>query len=77
MAPSSKTSSLPSAATSAWYCFVIAPSGSVRIRMKSASVRGLSSTRIGNLPCNSGMRSLGLDTWNAPAAMKRMWSVRT
>ena len=33
------------------------------------SVSGLSSTRIGNRPCNSGMRSLGFDTWNAPAAM--------
>ena len=38
---------------------------------------GSSSTRIGKRPCSSGMRSEGLLTWKAPAAMKRTWSVRT
>ena len=32
---------------------------------------------MGNRPCNSGMRSEGFATWNAPAAMNRTWSVRT
>ena len=47
------------------------------MRTKSASVSGLSSTRIGKRPCSSGMRSLGLETWKAPAAMKSTWSVFT
>jgi hypothetical protein len=42
-----------------------------------ASVRFFSSTRIGKRPCSSGIRSDGLETWKAPAATKRMWSVRT
>ena len=37
----------------------------------------LSSTRMGKRPWNSGMRSLGRATLKAPAAMKRMCSVRT
>ncbi|MCY1298707.1 hypothetical protein D9M70_482050 [compost metagenome] len=37
----------------------------------------MSSTRIGRRPCSSGTRSLGLDRWNAPEAMNRMWSVFT
>ena len=32
---------------------------------------------MGKRPCSSGIRSDGLETWNAPAATKRMWSVRT
>ena len=52
-------------------------SGSVMIRTKSASVSDLSSTRIGKRPCSSGMRSLGLATWKAPAAMNSTWSVFT
>ncbi len=32
---------------------------------------------MGKRPWSSGMRSVGLLTWKAPAAMKRMWSVRT
>ncbi len=67
----------PSAATSAWYWRTSAFSGSVRIRTKSSSVSGVSSTRMGKRPCSSGIRSDGFETWNAPAAMKRMWSVRT
>jgi glutaryl-CoA dehydrogenase len=54
--------------------------GSDAVRLdftKSASVSDFSSTRMGNLPCSSGIRSLGLDTWIAPAAMNRMWSVRS
>ena len=45
--------------------------------MKSSAVRGCSSTLMGKRPCISGIRSEGLDTWKAPEAMKRMWSVRT
>src|SRR5919106_2112670 len=52
-------------------------SGSVRMRTKSSFVKGSSSTRIGKRPCSSGMRSEGLATWKAPAAMNRTWSVRT
>ena len=71
------SSDAPSASTSAAYCRVSAFSGSVMMRTKSASVSGVSSTRIGNRPCSSGIRSLGFDTWNAPAAMKSTWSVLT
>ena len=47
------------------------------MRTKSLTVSECSSTRMGKRPCSSGMRSLGLETWKAPAAMKRMWSVET
>src|SRR2546430_10648506 len=67
----------PSAAHRAAYCLVRAFSGSVMMRTKSASVSGCSSTRIGKRPWSSGIRSEGLVAWNAPAAMNRMWSVRT
>ena len=67
----------PSVASSAAYCLMSAFSGSVRIRTKSSSPSGCSSTRIGKRPCSSGIRSEGLETWKAPAAMKRTWSVRT
>ena len=67
----------PSASISAAYCLVSAFSGSVMMRTKSASVGGLSSTRIGKRPCSSGIRSEGLETWNAPAATNRTWSVFT
>ena len=40
--------------------------------MKSSSVSDFSSTRMGKRPCSSGIMSLGLETWNAPAAMNRM-----
>ena len=43
----------------------------------SSRVSGLSSTRIGSRPCSSGSRSDGLEIWNAPEAMNRMWSVFT
>src|SRR6185437_7837679 len=67
----------PSVSSSATYCLISAFFGSVRMRTKSASERELSSTRIGKRPCSSGIRSEGLVVWNAPAAMKRMCSVRT
>src|SRR5581483_4386713 len=67
----------PSVSSSAVYCFVSEDFGSCRMRMKSSTVSDFSSTRMGKRPCSSGMRSLGLETWKAPAAMKRMWSVRT
>ena len=51
----------PSVASSAVYCLVSAFSGSVRMRTKSSSVSDSSSTRIGNRPCSSGIRSEGLD----------------
>ena len=51
--------------------------GSVRMRTRSSSLSGFSSTRMGNRPWNSGMRSLGRAAVNAPAAMNRTWSVRT
>jgi ATP-dependent HslUV protease ATP-binding subunit HslU len=62
----------PSVAISAVYCLTSALRGSVRMRTNSAWPSGSSSTRIGKRPCSSGMRSDGLDTWNAPAAMNRM-----
>src|SRR5512139_510710 len=76
-APGSKERATPSAASIASYCRVSAPCGSVRIRTNSSFPREASSTRMGNRPWSSGMRSEGLLTWNAPAAMNRMKSVRT
>ncbi len=72
IASSVKTRRTDSVASNAVYCFVSAFSGSVRMRMKSAFVRASSSTRIGKRPWNSGSRSDGFATWNAPDAMKRM-----
>ncbi len=69
--------SMPSVESRAAYCFGNAFSGSFKMRMKSLSFRGSTSTRIGNLPCNSGIISDGFETWKAPAAIKSMWSVRT
>src|SRR5256885_66448 len=62
---------------SSTYCVIRAFRGSVRMRTKSSRVKGSSSTRIGKRPWSSGIRSDGLAMWNAPAAMNRMWSVRT
>src|SRR5881397_3493117 len=68
--PSCVNSSVaPSAAHRAAYCLVRAFSGSVMMRTKSSSVSGCNSTRIGKRPCSSGIRSDGLETWNAQAAM--------
>ena len=61
-----------SVSSKALYCDVSDASGSVRMRTKSSVVSDLSSTRIGKRPCSSGIRSDGLDTWNAPDAMNRM-----
>ena len=35
----------------------------------------MSSTLIGNLPCNSGIKSDGFEVWKAPAPINRIWSV--
>src|SRR5947208_1368861 len=72
-----KWSVTPSVFNSSTYCRTSAFRGSVRMRTKSSRVKGSSSTRIGNRPWSSGIRSDGLATWKAPAAMKRTWSVRT
>ena len=59
---------------------VLADEGVLGLREDAHEVlagQGVSSTRIGKRPWSSGMRSLGLVMWKAPAAMKRMWSVRT
>src|SRR5579862_3649639 len=74
---SGNSTATPSVANRAAYCLVSALDGSTRIRTKSASVSGASSTRIGSRPCSSGIRSEGLLTWKAPAAMNSTWSVRT
>ena len=66
-ASSLNSSFIPSVLRRAMYCLIRALSGSVRMRTKSCSVSESSSTRIGNRPWNSGIRSEGLDEWNAPA----------
>ena len=71
------SSSTPSVLISSVYCRISEFSGSVRIRTKSASPSAPSSTRSGNRPCSSGIRSDGFVVLNAPAAMKRIWSVCT
>ena len=76
-ASSVNESETPSVPRRSRYCRTSAFCGSVRIRRRSSSPREASSTRIGKRPCSSGMRSVGLLTWKAPAAMKRTWSVRT
>ncbi len=57
------------------YCIMIALSGSLIILTKSSSVKLFKSTCTGNLPCNSGIRSLTLVIWNAPAAINSIKSV--
>ena len=77
-ASSVNSRSTPSVAISATYCLISAFCGSRQdadeVVLRSAAS---SSTRIGKRPWNSGIRSDGLETWKAPAAMNRMWSVRT
>ena len=77
IAPSVNRTSTPSVESSAMYCLISAFLGSVRMRTNSSRPSASSSTRIGNRPCSSGIRSDGFETWNAPAAMNRMWSVFT
>ncbi len=72
-----KRSSTCSVLSSSVYWRTSEFSGSVRMRSKSSAPSDCSSTRIGKRPCISGMRSAGRATWKAPAAMNRMWSVRT
>src|SRR5690606_39542087 len=59
-----QTCALPiSSVARSWVYWVMrAFSGSVRMRRKSSSVRERSSTRMGNRPCSSGIRSEGLET---------------
>ena len=45
------------------------------MRSTSSFDKSCNSTRIGNLPCSSGIKSLGLATWNAPEAINKIWSV--
>ena len=47
------------------------------MRLKSSGDSALSSTRIGSLPCSSGIRSEGFARWKAPEATNKIWSVRT
>ena len=65
----------PSVAINSIYCFIKLFSGSLRILIKSSFPSAVSSTLFGNLPCNSGRRSEGFDTWKAPDATNKMWSV--
>ena len=68
---------MPSAPRRAWYWRRRASSWARSGCGRGPPLSEESSTRIGNRPCSSGMRSEGLLTWKAPAAMKRTWSVRT
>mmetsp|Transcript_22777 Transcript_22777/g.54151 ORF Transcript_22777/g.54151 Transcript_22777/m.54151 type:complete len:263 (+) Transcript_22777:270-1058(+) len=77
LAPSVMSSCTPSASMRASCCLTRLWSGSVRMRYRSFSESGLSSTRMGSRPCSSARRSLGLQKWKAPEAMKRIWSVLT
>ncbi len=67
-----KINLIPSALRSAMYCFKSEFSGSFKILTKSSLDNAFNSTRIGKRPCSSGIKSLGLDSANAPAAIKRM-----
>ena len=49
-----------SVSKSALYCLIKLLSGSSKILLKSALVKALNSTLIGNLPCSSGNKSDGL-----------------
>mmetsp|Transcript_11542 Transcript_11542/g.29106 ORF Transcript_11542/g.29106 Transcript_11542/m.29106 type:complete len:262 (+) Transcript_11542:162-947(+) len=52
-------------------------SGSVRMRCRSASDSGFSSTRTGSRPCSSAIKSDGLHSWNAPLQMNKILEVST
>ena len=77
IAARSNLSVTPSVSSSAVYCLMRAFLGWVKIFMKSFSVRSSISTRIGNRPWSSGIRSEGLLIWKAPAARNNTWSVWT
>src|SRR5699024_12611102 len=64
----------PSFLINAVYCFNKALEGSFKILSKSFTDNLSNSTRIGNLPCNSGIKSDGFDMWNAPAAINNIGS---
>ena len=59
----------------ATYCLIKLKSGSLKILLKSSLVNASSSTLMGSLPCNSGSKSEGFASWNAPDAMNKIWSV--
>ena len=71
--PSSENSkSTFSVFNNATYCLIKLKSGSLKILLKSSLVNASNSTLIGNLPCNSGNRSEGLASWNAPDAINKI-----
>ena len=72
MASSVKLILTPSVASKALYCSVKDAWGSTKILSKSSAVNACSSTRIGNLPCNSGIKSEGLDEANAPEVINKI-----
>ena len=76
-ASSSKVRCTLSTSSSAAYCRVMALSVFVRMDTKSSWVRDFKLTCTGKRPCSSGIRSLTFATWNAPAPMNSMKSVRT
>ena len=59
MPSSLNETSTPSVANKAMYCSVNDAFGSVKILTKSLVVNACNSTRIGNLPYNSGIKSEG------------------
>ena len=61
--------------SNALYCLIKLLSGSFKILLKSSLFNASSSTLIGSLPCNSGSKSEGFASWNAPDAINKIWSV--
>ena len=61
-----------SVCNNALYCLIKLLSGSSNILLKSSLVKAFNSTLIGNLPCNSGNKSEGLASWNAPEAINNI-----
>ena len=71
--PSSENSSSTfSVFSRATYCLIKLKSGSLKILLKSSLVKASSSTLIGSLPCNSGSKSDGFASWNAPDAINKI-----
>ena len=77
IASSEKFRFTPSVEMSSTYCFIRLFSGSFNILIKSSFPNAFSSTLLGRRPCNSGSKSEGLATWNAPEAINKIWSVLT
>ena len=59
----------------AWYCLNKEFLVFVNILYKTSSFNDSNSTLKGNLPWSSGNKSLGFETWKAPAAINKIWSV--